>query len=134
MHRLVYFSNVSIELNVFGIEAMVEEAAERNRRLQISGALHYNGLNFLQILEGPQEALTPLYLRIRKDARHSGVVKLADERILTRSYPDLGMTLWCGAPKRLGTPREATPREKDLPAMIDAFFGFGHAPTLAEQR
>lgn len=134
MYRLVYFSNVSLDLNLFAIEAMVEQAAERNRPLHISGALHYNGLNFLQVLEGPHQALTPLYLRIRKDPRHSGVVKLAEERISIRHYPEWGMRLVCGTPKCTGAPREATPREKDLPAMIDAFFGFGHATALAELR
>lgn len=133
MHRLVYFSNVSLELNLFAIEAMVETASERNRPLHISGALHYNGLNFLQVLEGPQEALTPLYLRIRKDPRHSGVVRLADERISIRSYPDWGMKLFCGAPKGVGAPQEVTP-DGGLPAMIDAFFGFGHATAFAELR
>jgi hypothetical protein len=132
MHRLIYFSNVSIDLNLFAIEAMVEQAAKRNRRLHISGALHYNGLNFLQVLEGPSQALTPLYLRIRKDPRHSGVVKLSHERISIRSYPDSGMRLVCGTPKCLGAPLEATPHDSGLSSMIDAFFGFGHAPAFAE--
>ncbi len=134
MHRLVYFSNVSLDLNLFAIEAMVEQAAERNRPLSISGALHYNGLNFLQILEGPHQTLTPLYLRIRKDPRHSGVVKLAHEHISIRSYPDWGMKLFRGAPKGVGAPREKAPREGDLSAMIDAFFGFGHATAFAQMR
>ncbi len=134
MHRLVYFSNVSLDLNLFAIEAMVETASERNRPLSISGALHYNGLNFLQILEGPHQTLTPLYLRIRKDPRRSGVVKLAHERISIRSYPDAGMRLVCGTPQCVGGPREMTPREGGLPAMIDAFFGFGHATAFAEMR
>ncbi len=134
MHRLVYFSNVNLELNRFAIEAMVEKSAARNRPLQISGALHCNGFNFLQILEGPHQALTPLYLRIRKDPRHCGVVKLFHERISTRSYPDWGMRLFCAAPKGAGAPLEMTPRDGELPAMIDAFFGFGHATAFAEPR
>ena len=134
MLRVVYFSNASLELTFPAIEAIVEKAAERNRPLQISGALHYNGLNFLQILEGPEQALTPLYLQIRKDPRHSGVVKLVHERILTRSYPDWGMRLFCGAPKCVGAPTGMSPGDTDLPAMIDAFFGFGHTMAFAELR
>ena len=99
MHRLVYFSNANLDLNLSAIEGMVEKSAERNRPLRISGALLYNGLNFLQILEGPRQALTPLYLQIRTDFRHSGVVKLVHERISMRSYPDWGMKLVCGAPE-----------------------------------
>lgn len=132
MHRLVYFSNVSLDLNLSAIEAMVEQAAERNRPREISGTLHYNGLNFLQILEGPHQALTPLYLRIRKDPRHSGVRKVAHERISVRRYPDLGMRLCCGSPNYLGAHREATRREQGIPAMIDAFFGLGDATIFAE--
>ncbi len=134
MHRLVYFSNVSLDLNLFDIDTMVEKAAERNRPLHISGALHYNGFNFLQILEGHQQALTPLYLQICKDPRHCGVVKLIHERISTRSYPDWGMRLFCAAPTGAGAPREKTLHDEDLRAMIDAFFGFGHAPAFAELR
>ncbi len=134
MHRLVYFSNANLDLNVSAIESMVDKSAERNRPLQISGALLYNGLNFLQILEGPHQTLTPLYLQIRKDPRHSGVVKLVHERISTRIYPDWGMKLFCGAPKCSGAPLEMTPCDRNFPAMIDAFFGFGHATAFAELR
>ncbi|WP_292532106.1 BLUF domain-containing protein [Methylocystis sp.] len=134
MYRLVYFSNANIDLNPSTIEGIVDKAAVRNRPLQISGALLYNGLNFLQILEGPHQSLTPLYLQIRKDPRHSGVVKLVHERISARIYPDWGMRLFCVAPKRAAAPMETSPCAKDLPAMIDAFFGFGHATALAELR
>ena len=130
MHQVVYFSNANLDLTFSAIEAIVAKAVERNRPLQVSGALHYNGLNFLHVLEGPHEALTPLYLQIRKDPRHSGVVKLAHRRISTRSYPDWGMRLFCGAPKR--ALRETTSREGDLPAMINAFFGLGHGAAFAQ--
>ncbi len=134
MHRVVYFSNASLELTFPAIEAMVAKAAERNRPLQISGALHYNGLNFLHVLEGPHQTLTPLYLQIRKDPRHSGVVKLVHIRISNRSYPDWGMRLFCGAPKWIGVPLETTSREGDLPTMIDAFFGLGHGAAFGQPR
>jgi len=134
MHRLVYFSNANLDLSLSAIERMVEKSAARNRPLQISGALFYNGLNFLQILEGPGQALTPLYLRIRKDPRHSGVVKLVRERISARSYPDWGMKLFCGAPKCAATTFEAMPSGKDFLAMVDGFFKFGHATALPELR
>ena len=65
MHRLVYFSNANLDLNLSAIEGMVEMSAERNRLRRISGALLYNGLNFLQILEGPRQALTPPARSIR---------------------------------------------------------------------
>ena len=131
MHRLVYFSNVSLDLNLPAIEGLVETAAARNRPLQISGALLYNGLNFLQVLEGPHQALTPLYLQIRKDPRHSGVVKLVHERISARSYPDWGMRLFCGTARCAEAPCETTAGVRDLPAMAEAFFKFGHATALA---
>jgi hypothetical protein len=127
MYRLVYFSNANLDLSLSAIEWMVEKSAARNRPLQISGALFYNGLNFLQILEGPGQSLTPLYLQIRKDPRHSGVVKLVRERISIRSYPDWGMKLFCGAPKCAGATFDQTPGDKDFPAMVDGFFKFGHA-------
>ncbi|MGJ0426838.1 BLUF domain-containing protein [Methylocystis sp.] len=134
MHRLVYFSNANLDLNLSAIEGMVEMSAERNRPRHISGALLYNGLNFLQILEGPRQALTPLYLQIRTDSRHSGVVKLVHESIPMRSFPDWGMKLVCGAPEYAAATREAAPRDGGLSAMVDGFFRFGQAPTFAELR
>ncbi|MGD9545440.1 MAG: BLUF domain-containing protein [Methylocystis sp.] len=134
MHRLVYFSNANLDLSLPAIEEMVAAAAARNRPLQISGALLYNGLNFLQILEGPHQALTPLYLKIRKDPRHSGVVKLIHERISTRSCPDWGMRLLCGTAVCGGTSLETMAGVRELPAMAEAFFKFGHVATLAALR
>jgi len=135
MRRLVYFSNANLDLSLSAIEEMVEEAAGRNRPLQISGMLLYNGLNFLQILEGPPQALTPLYLRIRKDTRHSGVVKLADEGISTRKCPDWGMKLMCAAPECAALTQEMSPCDTSgFPGMVRAFFGFGHTTAPAELR
>jgi len=134
MHRLVYFSNADLDLNLSAIEGMVEKSAERNRPLRISGALLYNGLNFLQILEGPRQALTPLYLQIRRDSRHSGVVKLVHERISIRSYPDWGMKLVCGAPEYTAATRESAPRDGRLSPMVDGFFRFSQASAFAELR
>lgn len=134
MHRLVYFSNADLDLNLSAIEGMVEKSAHRNRPLRISGALLYNGLNFLQILEGPSQALTPLYLKIRRDSRHSGVVKLVHERISMRTYPDWGMKLVCGAPEYTAATRGAAPRDGGLSPMVDGFFRFGQASAFAELR
>ncbi len=132
MHRIVYFINANLDLNLSSIEGMVEMSAERNRSLHISGALLYNGLNFLQILEGPRQALTPLYLQIRTDSRHSGVVKLVHERVSMRSYPEWGMKLVCGAPEYTAATRESAPRNGGLSAMVDGFFRFGQAAAFAE--
>lgn len=135
MRRLVYFSNADLDLSLAAIERMVEEAAGRNRPLQISGLLLYNGLNFMQILEGPPQALTPLYLRIRKDARHSGVVKLADEGISARKCADWGMKLMCAPPECASLTQETSPCDTSgFPGMVRAFFGFGHTPAMAELR
>ncbi|HEY8127068.1 MAG TPA: BLUF domain-containing protein [Methylocystis sp.] len=134
MQRLAYFSNANLELNLSAIESLVEKSADRNRPLRISGALLYNGLNFLQILEGPGQAVTPLYLKIRKDPRHSGVVKVACERILSRTYPEWGMKLLCCAPEYAAARQDTAPDGGLLPAMIDGFFGFGHAAAFAELR
>ena len=136
MHRLVYFSNADLDLNLSAIEGMVSEKSRRaESTARISGALLYNGLNFLQILEGPRQALTPLYLQIRSDSRHSGVVKLVHERISMRSYPGLGHE---ARVRRAGihaaATRESGPRNGGLSAMVDGFFRFGQAAAFAELR
>ena len=90
-------------------------------RCASSGALLYNGLNFLQILEGPSQALTPLYLKIRRDSRHSGVVKLVHERISMRTYPDWGMKPVCGAPEYTAATRERRRATEVFPRWLTVF-------------
>ena len=57
----------------------------------ITGMLLYKDLSFLQILEGPRDALATLYALIRVDQRHTKVRTLFENPIDAREFADWTM-------------------------------------------
>lgn len=78
LHRLTYVSTAKAGLTAADIEEIVETARQRNGELDVTGLLLFNGLNFLQTLEGEEAKLRALITRIAADPRHHGLVIVAD--------------------------------------------------------
>jgi hypothetical protein len=57
-----------------------------NRRVDVTGLLIVGGRRFLQVLEGPQEAVQQTLGRIAEDPRHFAIVELSNRAITTRSF------------------------------------------------
>lgn len=91
MIRLAYISSASPDLLEDDIVALAQKAADFNATHEITGLLLYNGLNFLQFLEGQEAAVTDLFAAIVLDPRHAGVVKILQEPISERAFPGWGM-------------------------------------------
>ena len=54
MLRLIYFSNAQLGLNVQDLEQIMTLSVSNNAATGVTGILLFNGLNFLQILEGDE--------------------------------------------------------------------------------
>ena len=67
------------------------EAAVRNRRDDVTGLLLFNSRRFLQVLEGPKDAVERIFARIYDDSRHRGVVKLREGAIVAREFGQWAM-------------------------------------------
>lgn len=93
MLRLVYFSTAQLGLDQSALEAIMAAAVAHNRAADVTGVLLFNGLNFLQALEGPEPVLARLYARIERDPRHAGVTIIKREMIEAITFPDWGMKL-----------------------------------------
>lgn len=93
MKRLAYISAASPTLDLPDLEAILATAIRRNREAEITGVLLYNGLNFLQVLEGDPAAIATIYSAIIADRRHSGVVTVLDEPVEERIFPGWSMQL-----------------------------------------
>ena len=78
MFRLFYVSTASPDFSPSDIKPLVETASAKNRRLGITGALKFNGINFAQVLEGEKDAVLRLMSTIRYDKRHTGVIVVAE--------------------------------------------------------
>jgi hypothetical protein len=92
MHRLFYVSTAAPEFIVDDIAPMVKAAAEKNRRLNITGALKFNGVNFAQVLEGEKDAVLGLMRSIRSDKRHTGVIVVAELETDQRLFGEWDMS------------------------------------------
>ncbi len=93
MKRLAYISAASPDVELADLEAILTSAVHRNGEMDVTGVLLFNGLNFLQILEGSPSQVAQIYSLIIADKRHSGVVTILDEEADERIFPNWSMQL-----------------------------------------
>lgn len=79
--QLIYISTAQHALPQFELPAILDTSKRNNRKVGVTGMLMYDGVRFLQVLEGEEDAVRSTYARIRGDARHRGVVVLHDRTI-----------------------------------------------------
>ena len=88
---LVYRSTHSAPLTPSALHVLVEKARIRNKSARVTGALLYDGTQFMQCLEGPPLAVAALYDSITRDARHQRLKVLFNEPVGSREFPDWAM-------------------------------------------
>lgn len=93
LYRLVYVSTARIGLDDSDVEAILEASRRNNAAHHVTGLLAYNGANFMQLIEGPTDAVLALYERLGRDDRHFGLVKISGEPVETRVCGDWAMML-----------------------------------------
>jgi Sensors of blue-light using FAD len=86
MRRLIYISTRSSAFGDKAVEQACEKFAVYNETASISGILLFSELNFLQVIEGPGDAIGSLFERIKLDPRHSEIVKTDDEADAERCF------------------------------------------------
>ncbi|MBK1725098.1 BLUF domain-containing protein [Thiocystis violacea] len=92
--RLIYRSTCTDTfITNEALRALVSKSAENNRALGVTGLLVLSGDQFLQVLEGPDEAVNDLYARIIHDARHHHLRLISYEPIAENYFDDWGMSL-----------------------------------------
>ncbi len=91
--RLVYLSTAVEKFDARSLGRMIEAAAAKNARLDITGVLLFAGDRFMQVLEGPQETVLPLFDTIQHDQRHTFVEVVQSESVSTRLFANWSMGL-----------------------------------------
>jgi hypothetical protein len=89
--HIVYVSFSSNELSENDLEKLLQEIRFKNEQQQVTGLLLYNDGSFIQVIEGSEQTIQGLYERIKGDDRHTNVVKLLEEPIKKRAFPDWSM-------------------------------------------
>lgn len=91
MLSVIYVSVADPGLTPADIVAMVEAAQANNARDDLTGALIYNGQNFMQLLEGPVARVEACLARIRADLRHNGMIEVRRRLVEGRAFSTFSM-------------------------------------------
>ena len=89
--RLIYASRLKKKLDHAAVEKIADVSRRNNRKLGVTGALCSSPRGFLQILEGPPEAVNELYNRIVRDPRHADVSLLEYVKVPFREFENWSM-------------------------------------------
>ena len=81
--QLIYESIPTDGLQEEEVMEIMRRSQARNYDLRISGVLLYDGEHFLQLIEGPRDAVLELFDRIAVDTRHRHVEVLDERPIAT---------------------------------------------------
>ncbi|GAA4037414.1 BLUF domain-containing protein [Hymenobacter glaciei] len=117
LYTLIYRSQASRAVHEVTLPPLLRKARLHNERARLGGLLLYANGEFMQVLEGPEPALSQLYARIQADPRHYAVRTLAYGPIAERAFPDWRMAY---------APADAKALEK-----ITGFMPLKSAPGLA---
>jgi hypothetical protein len=88
MFQLVYVSSATWPMNNEDLNRILDMSRANNRRLGVTGLLLHIDQGFLQVLEGPKDAVLMLFARIQKDARHIGLRVLIQQESTERLFAD----------------------------------------------
>jgi hypothetical protein len=94
MIHLVYFSSVSAHSSTIDIERILMTSRESNLQRGITSVLLSDRRNYLHLLEGVSDPVLSLFGVIKEDRRHTGVVKILEQPIVDRDFPDCAMEFY----------------------------------------
>ena len=102
VYQLMYVSSAAWKLANDELSAILDISRANNRRYGVTGLLLYLDGGFLQVLEGPKDAVTTLFRQISRDRRHIGVRTLVERHVPERLFAgwSMGFDRWTkGAPR-----------------------------------
>ena len=91
MFFLVYVSSATLPFSGEDLRALLVTCRKNNAELGVTGMLLYKDGNFMQVLEGDEDAVRGLYARIGADPRHGGEITLQQGFAEGRQFPDWSM-------------------------------------------
>lgn len=93
LSTLIYRSRAVDSMNAEDLSGLLLPARQRNAALQVTGILLFDGIHFVQLLEGPDESVARLFNAIRRDEAHKNVVLLMRDQGPARRFGGDAMAL-----------------------------------------
>jgi hypothetical protein len=91
MLSIVYASSAVRLFNRAELIELLEASHKANLEHGITGMLLYRGGNFIQVIEGEDDAVLQLYQNIKADPRHRNIILLSQDPITYRQFAEWGM-------------------------------------------
>ncbi len=91
MLQIIYGSAATHKKDAAKLTGLLRAARENNEKVGITGFLLYDAGSFLQVIEGPDKAVTALYTRILADLRHERIRLLSMKPVTEREFGDWAM-------------------------------------------
>lgn len=91
LYYLIYSSVPTRILNDAELGQLLATARAENNNHQVTGMLVCLADSYVQLIEGPEEAIITLYQNIVKDTRHEQVVTLKEGKTGVRVFSDWAM-------------------------------------------
>jgi hypothetical protein len=107
--RLTYVSSASRGFAPVVLEAILAAARANNTAEGVTGLLLFHDGNFLQTLEGDEQAVRRIYARIEHDPRHGGCIVLERRSVPSRLFGEWAMA--CRATSEFRPPQMSAFKE-----------------------
>jgi hypothetical protein len=91
MYMVVYVSSATELFSQGELEELLKKARTNNHASGITGMLLYRDGNFMQLLEGPRDAVEATYRKIELDSRHRGIIRLLQREAPEREFSEWSM-------------------------------------------
>jgi uncharacterized membrane protein (DUF373 family) len=91
MIQLSYVSTATKPMSKQAFETLLEECRHNNSMIGITGMLLYGNKTFIQVLEGPEDAVESIFKKIQQDPRHTDVKVIQKKILQRREYSDWSM-------------------------------------------
>lgn len=91
MLQLAYISTSRQAVDQALLDDILASSRRNNESCGVTGLLVSGGKRFLQVLEGPDQAVLTTYARIQNDLRHFAFVVLATRPVTERAFGEWSM-------------------------------------------
>lgn len=119
--RMIYCSHASADFAAridTDFKPMLEQAQRANKACGVTGGLIYTDGWFVQVLEGPADAVAETFARIQRDPRHTGVEVLVEAPADEREFTDCAMWGYIVPPARRAIAELLAPHDVGEKAVI----------------
>jgi AcrR family transcriptional regulator len=127
MRCVIYCSIASADWSGDNLNDLIWEIRDRDDPAHVAQRLVYTNGRFIQLIEGPHDAIELAYARIASDPRHHSLVTIVDRRAPERLFPEMATF---STPEPIEAPLDPRGGETDPPNLATG--RADHPPSLLE--